>query len=236
MVVKLLGRRERLFVEVRKAIEEYILEQELQPGDRLPSEPELCEMFGVSRTATREAMKLLEAFGVVSIEPGRGTFIKQVSPAEILEQLPLNLAFRNKDFAEVAEVRLVLEQYCVEQAASMIAEEQLGRNGRGTQAADLLGELEQCLARMKEKAESGQRFFEDDVRFHRAITEYVDNRVLLLVLEVFWSLRQRVPEEEKSISELLDRYERHRELYEVLKAGDGERAKAALQAHGIGTG
>ncbi|MFN8927401.1 MAG: FadR/GntR family transcriptional regulator [Rhodospirillales bacterium] len=65
------GRREA----VTDQILGFIRSRQLEPGARLPPEPELCEMFGVSRAVVREAMQSLQATGTIRIEHGRGTFV-----------------------------------------------------------------------------------------------------------------------------------------------------------------
>src|SRR5205823_14395758 len=65
----------RVFEQVAEQIEKRILDGELRSGDRLPTERELAEQFHVSRTAVREAMKILAQKGLVDMRPGRGTIV-----------------------------------------------------------------------------------------------------------------------------------------------------------------
>ena len=65
----------RVFEQVAEQIEKRILAGELRKGDRLPTERALAEQFHVSRTAVREAMKILAQKGLVDMRPGRGTIV-----------------------------------------------------------------------------------------------------------------------------------------------------------------
>ena len=71
------GNKELLSQKVAAEIENAIISKKIPPGDRLPSELELCSQFGVSRTAVREALRTLSAKGMISIEKGRGIFVKK---------------------------------------------------------------------------------------------------------------------------------------------------------------
>ena len=69
----------RLYELIIEQIQNRIMEGKLRPGDKLLSERELAEQFGVSRTAVREAVKALREKGLVKIQPGRGTFITNLT-------------------------------------------------------------------------------------------------------------------------------------------------------------
>ncbi len=68
---------------IASQIEDAIFEKKYLPGSKLPSENELCNMFGVSRTSVREAIQVLQAHGLVSIEKGKGIFVKSISSESV---------------------------------------------------------------------------------------------------------------------------------------------------------
>ncbi len=200
--------------QVKQALEKYIEDNDLQPGDRLPPEAELCELFGVSRTALREGMKVLEVLGVVSIEPGRGSFIRSFDVGHMLANFPARLAFRAEDIRQVADVRLYLERLSIEKAVSVAS----------TQSQHpLLMELSACLLRMQMRAQAGIEFWEDDIAFHRTLALLAENRVLLMVLEIFWNLRGRFPML-NTPEALKERYDRHEQLTKAVLRGDAQAA------------
>jgi len=196
--------------QVKRAIENYIEDNNLKPGDRLPPEPELCMLFGVSRTALREGMRVLEMMGVISIEPGRGSFIRSFDIGQILANLPARLVFQKDDIRQIADVRRYLERYSIERAAQAAITDP---------DQPLFAELAYCLRHMKERAEKGEDLWAEDIAFHRTIALLADNRVLLMILELFWDLRARFPRYDTSET-LLARYRRHKQLASAVMTGN----------------
>jgi GntR family transcriptional regulator, transcriptional repressor for pyruvate dehydrogenase complex len=84
---------------------------QLQPGDQLPAERQLCEQFGVSRVTVREALRVLEANGLVEIRVGAkgGTFVRQPSRERVGEGITDYLTMSSVTSGDVTELRMVLE-------------------------------------------------------------------------------------------------------------------------------
>ena len=74
-----------LHKEIQLRMRRFIAEQQLQPGDRLPSEETLCAQLGVGRSALREALKGLEAVGMIESRRGAGNYVAQFDPARYME-------------------------------------------------------------------------------------------------------------------------------------------------------
>lgn len=199
----------------------YMVRQGYQAGDQLPTEPEICAQFGASRTAVREAMKYLEILGVVSIEPGRGTFLQPFDVGHLLANLPMQLVFRPEDIMEVIHVRQLLESYCLEQAIVRGDEEGLTR-------------LHEWVLAMASRAEKGEAMEEEDTSFHRQLAHMSGSHLLLMILEIFWDLRRRLPLD-NSEEALVCRYERHRRLYEAIRKRDLQLARLFLVEHFSGS-
>ncbi len=72
-----------LVIQLRDRIADLIQEQKLQPGDKLPTESQLTQRFGISRPALREALKLLEQDSVIYVEHGRGRFVSASSALQV---------------------------------------------------------------------------------------------------------------------------------------------------------
>ena len=70
-----------------QAIKDYIIQAHLQPGDPLPTESQLCEDLGVSRSSVREAVRTLVALDIVEVRHGHGTFVGQASMRPMVESL-----------------------------------------------------------------------------------------------------------------------------------------------------
>lgn len=90
-------------------IKEALIKEELHPGEKLPSEDQLCEKFSVSRVSVREAIKMLTALGVVTVIPGNGTYISKGPSSSLLDSLVFRLILQDKTSTELAELRKMLE-------------------------------------------------------------------------------------------------------------------------------
>ena len=118
----------KVFEQVAEQIEKRILDGELRSGDRLPTERELAEQFHVSRTAVREAMKILAQKGLVDMRPGRGTIV--IDGAHEAMQNSIDLAMKLK-LGEVGgsdnlvEVREILETEIAALAAARATEKEI---------------------------------------------------------------------------------------------------------------
>jgi DNA-binding FadR family transcriptional regulator len=95
-----------LIVEQIKSL---LLENQLRPGDKLPTEMELCALFNVSRTSLREALSALRLTGILEIRRGDGIYVRQVSPNVILEPHSFLFLTEKPQLLNMMEVRKVLE-------------------------------------------------------------------------------------------------------------------------------
>jgi DNA-binding FadR family transcriptional regulator len=101
--------RQNLSEVVAGRIKEYILEHHLRPGDRLPTEQELADRFGVSRVSTREATKALQFLGIIDAAPRRGLVVGKVDMSRATEYLGFHLAISDFPKSQLIDARLVIE-------------------------------------------------------------------------------------------------------------------------------
>lgn len=146
-----------LYSKLSDKICEYIKENNLQPGDKMPGERKLATEWKVSRATLREAIRELENEGIVQVEVGKGTYVTDYVAGR---QISLNLALRN--FLELFEVKTVLERYSLEKAIPNIPEEKLDY-------------LEELAIQMNAMAERGIMPKEMDHTFHGFIMECYGN-------------------------------------------------------------
>ena len=102
------SRRTRLRDRAADQLLEMVISDGLEPGERLPPERELCAHLGVSRTVVREALNLLEARGLISIEHGRGAVVSGGNPRAVRDTLGLLLRVQPKTLWELLEMRKIL--------------------------------------------------------------------------------------------------------------------------------
>jgi DNA-binding FadR family transcriptional regulator len=168
---------------LQRAIRDYIVESGLTAGSPLPTEAELTARFGVSRHPLREAMKVLEALGIVDIRHGTGTFVGAGALTSLREGLQFRAALSlNGDLAairELAQVRRALE--------SGLAGEVLAARDR----LDLAG-LRTAVTAIRAAAERGEYDADSDWTFHRLLYAPLDNGLVLELLEVFWTVFRRI--------------------------------------------
>jgi GntR family transcriptional regulator, transcriptional repressor for pyruvate dehydrogenase complex len=141
---------------------------DLQAGSRLPTEPQLCEMLGVSRTAVREGIKALTSINVLTVLPGRGTFVNMSQDVMVKGQA-LKIALDRETVQDIYEVRSVLDVGIAKYAALKADH-------------DDIEACEMALKKMEESLRSDPINFElaaeGDEEFHAALCRATHNRVL----------------------------------------------------------
>lgn len=156
-----------------------MLDGELRPGDKLPTEAELSTHFGAGRNSVREAIKMLSAIGAIQIRRGEGTFVADTLSEEMLNPLILSLVFAQGNALELMEIRLVLETA----AAGLVA--------RKASAADIK-ELQQANERLLREARRGTHeghvLRDLDMDFHRVFYRITRNRLLIKISDAIYSL------------------------------------------------
>ncbi|MEX0737308.1 MAG: FadR/GntR family transcriptional regulator [Bacteroidota bacterium] len=176
-----IGNRDLLSKTIAVTIEEAIRERKLLPGQKLPSEFELCEQFDVSRTAIREAIRMLNARGIVSVEKGRGVFITNVSAQSVTDpmQYYLHMKFSKEHALYVVHARQVIEPSITASAALHHTEEDAEK------LVDNYEELKMTEGDVK-------RLIELDMAFHLDIARASENPLIPLILEPIYLLMPKI--------------------------------------------
>ena len=192
----------------------YILEENLQPGDRLPNESVLAEKLGAGRSSVREAVKLLASRNIVTVRQGSGTYVS-ASPGVVED--PLGFTFIGKLAADLLEIRFLLEPSVAAWAAARAEEEDIRRIRK------LCDETEQLL-------KEGKDHTKKDVEFHTAIGISSKNLVVPRLMPVINSAVPLFIDLTKNVlrQETIDT---HREITEAIAAHDAARASDAMYLH-----
>ncbi|MCZ1005815.1 FadR/GntR family transcriptional regulator [Streptomyces lydicus] len=220
-------RQSRTHELVLERIEERVLAGELKAGDRLPPERELAPVLGVSRSALREALRVLETIGVLVAQAGRGPdagarIVR--NPDDALGRLlRLHFALGSYSLQDVLEARVVLERSSFEAAAEHAP-------------AQDLDEAEALVARMKEPGVGADAFNDLDTRFHVAIARSSGNQLTsTLTSAVRESVRPLIlraletAEDWPATAGALNA--EHTELLRLVRAGKGAKAADLVEAH-----
>lgn len=212
------ARRSLLGERVARAIERYVVEQDLQPGDRLPSGRELTERYGVSRTVVRDAIAILEQRGLVEARAGSGVFVRDGGSAAVAGVLGQMLRRNAISLPELMETRQLLEVHNASRAARRASPEDIDA-------------MRASIERMA-KATGPLQFVEADVAFHEALAEASGNRVLSSLLR---SLRPLLLQG-MLIGTALDGAREaaiveHTAIVEAIRRQDGGTARAIMENH-----
>jgi len=196
-----------------ETLQNYILSEKLAPGTKLPTDRELVDMLGCSRTVTREAMKTLQAMGLITIEQGRGTFVKERSWSTIAEKFSY-MVDDHKNKMEVIEARAAVETILVELAVKKGTDEQIAQ-------------LEKIA--MKFYDNTGDSSANDiDVEFHQHIMDMADNTILASIRDMTRQFFHHFPGYNGKV---LADGDKHMAIVEAIKARDVSRAKALINEH-----
>lgn len=211
----------RLSVGLADRLRRRILEGEFGPGERLPGNRELAAAYAVSVGSVREAIRELDAEGLVEVRPGSGTYVSRdivVRSSRVPEERLLD----RDEVEELIEAREVLEPRLAAMAASRASPEQVEG-------------LWRALERMQESITDPPAFAEADVGLHMAIAEAAGNRFLMRATADIRALLRRDMELSAEVGirqagTLRFSVDSHRRLVAAIAAGDPEKAARIMSS------
>lgn len=202
-------------------VKKLLMNGTLKPGDRLPSEFELAESFGVSRGSLRAAMKVLEAYGIIQIRRGDGTYISESISKNAMNPLLFSLLIMNPSIEDMGKFREKIELDIVE----LVIKDEAQREA----ILPLLEENLQELDRLQNSGASTEQLVKNDMEFHLLLAGHCGNpifeAVYQYILEFFCPLIADSHESQRN-GEFAA--EAHRPIYEALKLGSYSIAKDAI--------
>ena len=200
---------------VSESILALIRSGELKPGARLPSEPQLIAITGVSRSSVREAIRSLETMGLVEIRRGKGTYIREIDTNGMTDAQMLLMLADRKVLENLIEVRVTLEPLM----ARLAAERATG---------DDLAALSQHLREMRD-APDQEAWRPPHLAFHQALAEATHNIILTKMwglVSIFLKDSPLVTGNTEPTLPLI-----HETLYEAIAAHDIDGAESAMDGH-----
>src|SRR5687768_10644769 len=212
-------KRQNIYQQLVEHLQQYIIDNSLRPGDRLPTEAELAARFRVSRQSVREAVKVLESIGVVETRPRDGSRLSMMSTRSLTDHLRFFFELDGATVKEMAAARRVIECAFVPVIVENADESDFHR-------------LEAAIERMREHTRRGETFAEADMAFHQALATATKNRVMAgfgaMVQEFFIHLRSRIKadrtKQQRSIQE-------HEQILKALREKDVRAAQNAIEHH-----
>lgn len=211
---------------VLRRIEEQLVSRSLRPGDKLPAERELATMLGASRPAVREALRVLQAQGILKSGTGSGaeagTIVMSAPSGALTRLLKVHLAVSSFPSSDVVEARVMLERFSVESAV------------RG--ATKNFAAVSAALVKMDDADIEFERFNELDTQFHVAIAECGGNR---LIADLTVAIRESIRSDIRAALAADTNWEAmraqlradHHGIYQALLAGDGGLAADLMAKH-----
>jgi len=211
-------RRNKVYEEVARQIQNHIVEH-LKPGDVLPPERELAQMFGVSRGSVRDSIRSLELIGLLEPQQGRGTVVCEPSADALVGPLAAVLIQKQKLVAELLDVRKIIEPALARRAAQHATAAQIG-------------EMEEILERHGEKVRRGEMAIEEDSEFHYRIALAADNSVILRIVDVLMDMLRTTRQRSLQTSGRAQKsLASHQRILAALKRHDPVASEAAMLRH-----
>jgi GntR family transcriptional repressor for pyruvate dehydrogenase complex len=212
--------------QVMDQIKNLIASGQLKPHDRIPTETELAQMFGVGRSTVREAIKIFQYLGILEVSPRTGTVVCDYTNVST-EALTWSILLRKNDIYELVALRDVIEQRALETLTALYT-------AAPQKAEGIIASLEQQISRMQDAvaAFAIEDIVAADYEFHRLIIAACGNT---LFSNIYDTLRSFMHEEIRKTN-LLDSaraalVDEHRALIAGIRSGGSRMALAAFEAH-----
>jgi GntR family transcriptional repressor for pyruvate dehydrogenase complex len=204
--------------EIFQNLSKLITSQQLKPGDKLPSEPELSQMMGVSRSSVREAIKILASRNIVEVIRGKGTYVCQ-EPG--ISNDPLGVGFINDEnlLYFLFETRRLIEPGVAYLAAKRVTKSDLKK-------------IKECQLQLVKAVEAKETHLEKDLEFHRAIAMATKNPIINRIVPIVnQSIIQGYYQTVNVPGSATKMIEFHQKIYDALKDGDCDKAYGEMQHH-----
>jgi GntR family transcriptional repressor for pyruvate dehydrogenase complex len=209
---------------VRRSLSQVVAEQLLDlieqgaiaAGGRLPSETSLKDQFGVGRSTIREALKALAVLGVIEVRHGDGAYVREHTPPQ---ERALETALERAVTRDLLDARDAMEVAIAGYAAERATDEDLQQ-------------IRELLAVSEAKVTAGGTAIEEAARFHLVLAEAAHNEICREFVEmILYKLQERGVDLSRAEGYATWEIEAHRDVYDAVASGVGERARRAMARH-----
>lgn len=212
----------KVYEQVIVQIKNMIANGTLKRGDKLPSERDLVEELGVSRTSIREALRALEVIGLIECRQGEGNFINSDFQNSLFEPLSIMFMLQESSPSEIVELRKIIETETAALAANNITDVEVS-------------EIKVLIERLKESTDENNSAAIDK-EFHYMIAKASRNFLVVSILEAVSGLidtfikdaRRKILTEEANKEKLIVQ---HEDVYKALLSHDSDAAARAMADH-----
>ena len=213
--------------QVMDGIIRQIISGELVPGGKLPTEMELCRQFGAGRNSVREAVKKLQAYGILYIKRADGTFVSETYNRKMLAPMLYSLILQHNSWKDFVELRAVIDIGTLN-----IIVQRTDINSFLPELYRTYGELS---AELHSPEPSLERVLELDMKFHSRIAGAANNPMLETITEYITLLtlpsRRETTRKVMESGEIDNFVELHRRLLTVIERHQTEEIVRAVQDH-----
>jgi len=203
--------------QIRKALRQKVF----LPGEKLPGEIELAERFGVSRTAIREALRLLSGRGLLDIRKGSGVYVSEMDMSYVVDPFYdlLEMKCGKGSLLHIIRVRLFMEPPITRIAVEHCSEEDINY-------------LEEQYKKMEEHSSDPDKNIEYDIHFHRRIASATNNPLIPVIMEpIFQLLDKFISSTYKQLHAPEMAIDFHHDLVECFRNRDADRAYEVMKQH-----
>jgi GntR family transcriptional repressor for pyruvate dehydrogenase complex len=212
-------RKTRIYEEVVSQVHELIKEGRFKAGDQLPSERELSETFKVSRTSVREALRALEAQGLIVSRTGMGNFVADLPVESLVATLAKLLVEEKTALADIFELRKLIEPHIAALAAERATKRDIER-------------MKKILEKQAEAVGRGETGVEADAQLHFAIGQATQNHALEKLVSGLMEILSHSREESlQTADRRRASLESHRKILSAIEQHDKTRAEKAMFHH-----
>jgi DNA-binding FadR family transcriptional regulator len=209
-------KRETVMETVARRIESLIRTGELRIGSRLPPEPKLAQMLGVSRSSLREALKGLVFLGLIKARPGRGTYIQSSLGRVVSRHFQWMLLLQEIKYLELYELRQILEPAVAALAARRAVKEDIDK-------------MEAAIREMKRTLDRPEQYMAAELSFHEGFLQASKNVATQTMLQMMYDAlaegRRRVL---PLISDIEQNFRRHERIFKCIVRRDAQGARQAV--------
>ncbi len=214
---------------VKDWITDQLIRGNMRPGDKLPTENELCAHLGASRNSVREAIKQLEAYGVVYIKRAEGTFVSSSFDAKMLSPVLYSLIFQENNWQDFVDLRRAIDIGTL----YVLMDKDLP-HCRLELLEDALRKLEQAVDHREPDVSA---VTEADCAFHSTLISLVDNPQLTTLSD--YINRITVPSREETtrsviaVGKIREYKDLHRQIFSIVEKRDKASIEAVIRNHYI---
>lgn len=212
----------KMSTQIIHQFREAILRGDLQSGQALPPEKDLIVSLGVSKHTLREALRALEAMGLIAIKRGAkgGPVVQRVDMETTRNSISNFLCFKNVSVKDLADVRKVFEPYLARELAENLTEENKTK---------LLEVHERCLRIYDPMKHRGQT---EEINFHIFMARHTGNPIMVLILDLVNNLLADFKKHLKPGPDFVQMVHRgHQEIVDAILARQPDKAEAAMRRH-----